>query len=157
MNHTLDYYNKNAQQFSKETISVDFTKTQDRFLNYLTDKGYILDFGCGSGRDTKYFLDKGFQVKAVDGSKELCRLAAEYTGIKVGQMLFEDLDEKEKGIHQDLKDIEHDIEVRDYKDSHREISPLKKADDAIELDTTNLTIDEVVAKITEIIQKKQKN
>ena len=34
MNHTLDYYNKNAQQFSKETISVDFTKTQDRFLNY---------------------------------------------------------------------------------------------------------------------------
>ena len=95
MNHTLDYYNKNAQQFSKETISVDFTKTQDRFLNYLTDKGYILDFGCGSGRDTKYFLDKGFQVKAVDGSKELCRLAGEYTGIKVGQMLFEDLDEKE--------------------------------------------------------------
>lgn len=95
MNHTLDYYNKNAQQFSKETISVDFTKTQDRFLNYLTDKGYILDFGCGSGRDTKYFLDKGFQVKAVDGSKEFCRLAAEYTGIKVGQMLFEDLDEKE--------------------------------------------------------------
>ena len=95
MNHTLHYYNKNAQQFSKETISVDFTKTQDRFLNYLTDKGYILDFGCGSGRDTKYFLDKGFQVKAVDGSKELCRLAAEYTGIKVGQMLFEDLDEKE--------------------------------------------------------------
>ena len=95
MNHTLDYYNKNAQQFSKETISVDFTKTQDRFLNYLTDKGYILDFGCGSGRDTKYFLDKGFQVKAVDGSKELCRLAAVYTGIKVGQMLFEDLDEKE--------------------------------------------------------------
>ena len=57
----------------------------------------------------------------------------------------------------DLEDFEHDIEVRDYKDSHREISPLKKADDAIELDTTNLTIDEVVAKITEIIQKKQKN
>src|SRR5699024_1852753 len=54
------------------------------------------------------------------------------------------LDFQEKGIHQDLKDIEHDIEVRDYKDSHREISPLKKADDAIELDTTNLTIDEVV-------------
>ena len=67
------------------------------------------------------------------------------------------LDFQEKVIHQDLKDIEHDIEVRDYKDSHREISPLKKAADAIELDTTNLTIDEVVAKISEIIQKKQKN
>ncbi|WP_209686778.1 (d)CMP kinase [Lactobacillus colini] len=67
------------------------------------------------------------------------------------------LDFQEKGIHQDLKDIEHDIEVRDYKDSHREISPLKKAADAIELDTTNMSIDEVVAKITNLIEKNQKN
>ena len=67
------------------------------------------------------------------------------------------LDFQEKGIHQDLKDIEHDIEVRDYKDSHRKISPLKKADDAIELDTTNMTIDEVVGEITNLIEKKQKN
>ena len=66
------------------------------------------------------------------------------------------LDFKEKGIHQDLAEIEHDIEERDYKDSHRKISPLKKATDAIELDTTNLTIDEVVAKITTLIEKKQK-
>lgn len=67
------------------------------------------------------------------------------------------LDFEEKGIHQDLADIEHDIEVRDYKDSHRKISPLKKAADAVELDTTNLTISEVVTKITELIEKKEKN
>lgn len=63
------------------------------------------------------------------------------------------LDFKEKGIHQDLADIEHDIEERDYKDSHRAISPLKKADDAIELDTTNLTIDQVVERIVALIEK----
>lgn len=67
------------------------------------------------------------------------------------------LDFQEKGIHQDLKDIEHDIEVRDYKDSHREISPLKKADDAVELDTTNMSIDEVVDEITNLIEKNKKN
>lgn len=56
----------------------------------------ILDFGCGSGRDTKYFLDKGYRVEATDGSGELCRLAGDYTGIHVKQMLFEELDEDDK-------------------------------------------------------------
>ena len=43
------------------------------------DKVKILDFGCGSGRDTKYFLEKGYQVAATDGSAELCRLAGSFT------------------------------------------------------------------------------
>lgn len=53
--------------------------------------GSILDFGCGSGRDAKYFLGQGFQVDAIDGSEELCKLASEYTGIPVKQMLFQEL------------------------------------------------------------------
>lgn len=57
---------------------------------------YILDFGCGSGRDTKYFLEKGFQVDAIDGSEELCKIARDYTGIKVKQMLFEELHDVDK-------------------------------------------------------------
>ena len=52
----------------------------------------VLDFGCGSGRDTKYFLNKGFLVDATDGSEELCRIARELTGIPVRQMLFSELD-----------------------------------------------------------------
>ena len=56
----------------------------------------ILDFGCGSGRDTKYFLEKGYFVEAMDGSAELCKLASTYTGIEVKQMLFQDLQEIEK-------------------------------------------------------------
>lgn len=93
---TLKYYNENAQSFASGTVSVKFTKVQDKFLEKLNPDAYILDFGCGAGRDTKYFLSRGYQVDAVDGSEQLCRIASEYTEIKVRQMLFQELDEKEK-------------------------------------------------------------
>lgn len=93
-NNTLNYYNTNAHSFVSSTLSVDFSQTQDKFLHLLPPAATILDFGCGSGRDTKYFLDAGMQVDATDGSEELCRLASEYTGIPVQQMLFEELDAK---------------------------------------------------------------
>ncbi|MDE7056294.1 (d)CMP kinase [Lactobacillus intestinalis] len=68
------------------------------------------------------------------------------------------LDLKERGIHTDqtVEQIEADIAARDYKDSHRAVSPLRKAADAIEIDTTNLSIDQVVEKISEEIEKKSK-
>ena len=93
---TLKYYNENAQSFASGTVSVKFTEVQDKFLEKLNPDAYILDFGCGAGRDTQYFLSRGYRVDAVDGSEQLCRIASEYTGIKVRQMLFQELDEKEK-------------------------------------------------------------
>lgn len=92
---TLDYYNNNAEAFSAGTINVDFKSTQDRFLKYLPACAHILDFGCGAGRDTKYFLEQGYLVTAIDGSTELCKIASDYTGVAVKQMLFQDLDECE--------------------------------------------------------------
>lgn len=71
MNHTIDYYNLNAESFIENTQNVDMHQTQDRFLRLLDEKSSILDFGCGSGRDTRYFLDKGYQVTATDGSAEI--------------------------------------------------------------------------------------
>lgn len=88
---TLNYYNQNARQFADTTLSVDFTATQNRFLKKLPFHAKILDFGCGAGRDTKYFLEQGYQVDAVDGSEELCKLAESYTGIPVKHMLFQEL------------------------------------------------------------------
>lgn len=93
---TLTYYNQNAQSFTATTVSVDFTATQTRFTAHLPQGATILDFGCGSGRDTKYFLSQGFQVEAIDGSEELCKLASEYTGIPVKHMLFQELDAVEQ-------------------------------------------------------------
>jgi len=91
-NKTLDYYNQNAEAFIKGTVSVDFKETQDRFLDALPGKR-VLDFGCGSGRDAKYFIDAGMDVAATDGSKELCKSASVYAGITVKHMLFQELDE----------------------------------------------------------------
>ena len=59
-----------------------------------------------------------------------------------------------KGIDTPLDVLEKEIEERDYKDSHREISPLTQAEDAVLVDTTSLTIDQVVDKILEIIDQK---
>ena len=96
MNNTIQYYQQNAEQFSRETRSVDFSQNQDKFMSKLKKNDTILDFGCGSGRDTKCFLEHGFQVEAIDGSEELCRLASEFTGIKVKHLLFQELAEKDK-------------------------------------------------------------
>ena len=98
VNHlsTIEYYNNNVEPFTSGTVNADMSETHERFLKYLPYHSLILDFGCGSGRDTKAFLDKGFRVEAIDGSEELCKFASRYTGIRVKCMLFQELDEYEK-------------------------------------------------------------
>ena len=88
---TLQYYQENAGVFVEGTVSADMHDARTRFLRLLPSQAYILDFGCGSGRDTKAFLEQGCRVDAADGSAELCRMATELTGIQVKQMLFEEL------------------------------------------------------------------
>jgi len=96
MNSTIEYYNRNAETFAEGTRGVTFGSVQDRFTILIPVGGYILDFGCGSGRDTKHFLDQGFLVDATDGSEELCRVAGEYAGIHVRHMYFQELDEQQR-------------------------------------------------------------
>lgn len=96
MRKTLLYYEQNAENFIRETREVDFSEVQELFLSKLEKGALILDFGCGSGRDTKYFSDRGYLVEAVDGSAEMCHAASRYTGIEVKQMLFQELEEYEK-------------------------------------------------------------
>lgn len=93
---TLNYYNSNAADFSETTKNVDFSEVQQIFINYLSPYASILDFGCGSGRDTKYFLNHGYHVTATDGSQAICKIATDYTGIQVKQMLFEEFDDQNK-------------------------------------------------------------
>ena len=88
---TLQFYEDNAETFVSGTVNADMCEARQYFLRLLPEGALILDFGCGSGRDTKAFLDMGYRVDAVDGTSELCRIASEYTGIPVKQMLFQDL------------------------------------------------------------------
>lgn len=93
---TLDYYNKNAGEFAEQTQNVDFSSIQNKFIALLNPAGYILDFGCGAGRDTKFFVEAGYTVDAWDGSSELCRIASKYSGVKVKNKLFNELEEEQK-------------------------------------------------------------
>lgn len=117
--NTIRYYNENAKKFVETTVNVEFHHMQNRFLEKLQSGSFILDFGCGSGRDTKYFMEQGYSVDAIDGSEELCKLASELTGIKVKHMYFQELVEIEKydGIwacssilHLDYDDLEDVME-----------------------------------------------
>ena len=67
------------------------------------------------------------------------------------QRRFDEL--TEKGISCEFDEIEKDIIDRDYRDMHRETSPLKQADDAVLLDSSDMDIDEVVEKMKEIIRE----
>ena len=93
---TLEYYRENAVPFAAGTADADMGETRERFLALLPPGGRILDFGCGSGRDTKAFLELGYEVEASDGSEELCRIASEQTGIEVKQQLFGELEETDR-------------------------------------------------------------
>jgi CMP/dCMP kinase len=64
---------------------------------------------------------------------------------------------KEKGQDTDINEIEKDIIDRDHRDMTREFAPLKQAEDAIYLDTSDMTIDEVVQKIIQLVQMKPKS
>lgn len=94
--NTLDYYNKNSEEYFNSTLNVDMTNTYKAFLKLVPEGGKILDLGCGSGRDSMNFMKLGYEVTAVDGSKELAKKASALLGKEVIASTFEELELKEK-------------------------------------------------------------
>lgn len=90
-NKTLEWYEENASGYCKKTVNADLHYAYQRFTEDTFPKAEILDFGCGSGRDIKYFLSQGMKVSACDGSPAMVKEAAEYTGIPVTCMKFQEL------------------------------------------------------------------
>ena len=100
------------------------------------DKGYILD-----GRDICTIVLPDAEVKIYMDASAKARAERRYK------------EYISQGIQADYETIYQDIVARDYQDSHREISPLVQAKDAIRIDTSNLTIDEVVKEVLELVRK----
>lgn len=94
-NNTLDFYNNNSKSYIESTLSVDMRHLYKDFLNYIPKASHILDLGCGSGRDSLEFIKSGYNVTAVDGSKELSLAASKIIGKEVIYSRFEDLKLKE--------------------------------------------------------------
>jgi len=82
--------------------------------------------------DCKIFLTASSRVRAERRTKELL----------------------EKGLSADLEQIQREIEERDYRDSHREISPLRQAEDAFLLDSSELDIPQVLEKMISLAEAK---
>lgn len=100
------------------------------------DKGYILD-----GRDICTVVLPDAEVKIYMDASAKARAERRYK------------EYISQGIQADYETIYQDIVARDYQDSHREISPLVQAKDAIRIDTSNLTIDEVAKEVLELVRK----
>ncbi len=100
------------------------------------DKGFIMD-----GRDIGTVVLKDAEVKIFMTASAEARAMRRY------------LQNKEKGLPlSDVETIAEEIRKRDYEDTHRENSPLRKADDAVELDTSDLTIEEVVDAMMKFVE-----
>ena len=83
------FYNVNAESFYNDTVAVDLSPLYDLFLPLLAPSGHIIDAGCGSGRDSLYFLQQGFAVSAFDASERLVEKASALTGLDVELNTFE--------------------------------------------------------------------
>lgn len=87
----VEYYNNNADTFFEGSVGADMSYMRDKFISYVPKGATILDAGCGSGRDSKTFLDAGYEVTAFDASSEMCKRAAQHIGKEVLNLCFEDM------------------------------------------------------------------
>ena len=89
---TNDYYKENAKSFILDTMNADMSEQYQNFLKFMPKKGKILDLGCGSGRDSLYFQNLGYDCIAVDPIDEFLEHAKSIGVKKVLKGTAEELD-----------------------------------------------------------------
>ncbi len=93
---TISYYDRNAEDFFRNTVDVDMTEIYNEFTSLLPEKAKIIDLGCGAGRDVLYFKKLGYNIIGVDNSPEIVRLASKYTKENIILQDFTKLDYREE-------------------------------------------------------------
>lgn len=89
LDSNIAFYQDNANEYFESSSNIDMTHLYPSLLKLLTKGAKILDAGCGSGRDIKYFIKHGYKVSAFDASLPLSKLASEYSGVQVEHQTFE--------------------------------------------------------------------
>jgi ubiquinone/menaquinone biosynthesis C-methylase UbiE len=75
---TINSYDEVAEEYSRFHSTESFKNRLDTFINLLSEKGLVLDAGCGCGRDTKYLLDRGIETIGIDLSQGMVDQARKY-------------------------------------------------------------------------------
>ena len=83
MDSTIEYYEEHAVEFIAETQKLKMDAFYEMFEKYIRPGNMILDLGSGSGRDSKYFHDRGYEVVAIDPSLAMCSATKKYEGVEV--------------------------------------------------------------------------
>lgn len=89
--NNMDYYENNARAFIESTIQIDMQPLYQRFLPLLPERAHILDVGCGSGRDAKFFIQHGYHVTAFDSSINIAAMAEKEIGQSVQVQRAQDM------------------------------------------------------------------
>lgn len=119
---------------TKKTVRMHLVKIQQQIAK---DKGYVMD-----GRDIGTVVLPNAEVKIFLVASVETRAQRRF------------LENKQRGIECNLRELKQEIVERDYQDTHRKHSPLRKAKDAIEIDTSNMNIDEVLDAVLNIVRPK---
>ena len=91
----MKYYRDHAKEFIDSTINCDMSEQYRFFESHLTGAGTILDIGFGSGRDSLYFLSKGYEVYSIDPEPEFAKYGREKGLRHVAIMKAEEIDYKD--------------------------------------------------------------
>ena len=89
MNETVEYYNSHANDYFDKTSRIELNELYETFLSFIPVGGRIVDLGCGSGRDVKWFGEHGYQAFGIDASEELIRISKDAWDIPVEVGLIE--------------------------------------------------------------------
>ena len=128
-----------TEEVSRMTSSIStYGKVREKLLNLQRDIAAKNDI-LMDGRDIGTFVLPNAEVKIYLTASVETRAKRRYD------------EQKERGIECNLEDIMKDIEERDYRDMHRDIAPLKQADDAVVIDSSDMNIEQVTDRIIEII------
>jgi len=91
MSRTIEYYELNADKYTKQTENIDMQQMYEAFVPFVPQGGRILDVGCGTGRDLKWFREHGYQAEGLEPAPALAEVSRMRSGASVQESRAEEL------------------------------------------------------------------